>query len=483
MERLTLVLSVAIAALAYFAWQQTTLFDSFFLPSIRDVKAELSQQLSQSSALYIRGDSGFEAASERWENYAAPQYQALVEPSTEEDVQAVVKYANEHSLPFLTVGGGHAWTTKLKGAENGIGISLRKMKKTEMNTDGKSARLGGGLKSGEAEKFFSSHGKRSLTGGCECTGMMGVALGGGHGLLQGQYGLLADQILEARLVLANSTAVTVSADENPDLYWAIRGAGQNFGIVTEYSYKVYDMPPVDNWVVMTFIYTNDKIEELYREVNALTKNGTDPVVIQRLIYEGLLAEVEKYAPPFRELGPIFTNTQEVKYSGLSEALGYAEDSVGCARGSLFQGFPITLQKYSLQAQRAAYEKFDNLLANNEDFRRSWMIFEGYSHQAVRKVNEEETSVADRLGNYITSTSIMYSKAENNALATRAGAEIRKILRDGSGEKNAQVYIGYGTGDEKTEEIYGYDEKRIQKLRELKKLYDPKGRFSFYAPIV
>ena len=93
-------------------------------------------------------------------------------------------------------------------------------------------------------------------------------LGGGHGWLQGQYGLLADNLISARLVLANGTAVTASGQENPDLFWALRGAGHNFGILTSFEYKIYDRTPQnENWWLETFIFTGDKLEDLYAEVN------------------------------------------------------------------------------------------------------------------------------------------------------------------------------------------------------------------------
>jgi FAD/FMN-containing dehydrogenase len=101
-------------------------------------------------------------------------------------------------------------------------------------------------------------------------------LGGGHGLLQGHYGLLSDNLVSARLVLPNATALTVSADSNPDLFWAIRGAGHNFGIVTEFTYKIYDVPPDDSWVVEFFIYTGDKVEALYEQLNILAADGPLP---------------------------------------------------------------------------------------------------------------------------------------------------------------------------------------------------------------
>lgn len=102
---------------------------------------------------------------------------------------------------------------------------------------------------------------------------MGVALGGGHGTLQGHYGLLADQIVAARVVLANGKVVTVSKKKNSDLFWALRGAGHNFGIVTEVTYKVYDAPAEDNWLVKTFIYLPDQIGAFYEIANKAIANG------------------------------------------------------------------------------------------------------------------------------------------------------------------------------------------------------------------
>jgi hypothetical protein len=114
-----------------------------------------------------------------------------------------------------------------------------------------------------------------VTGVCECTGMLSPILGGGHGWLQGHYGLIADQLIEARLVLANGTAVTVSSTLNPDLFWALRGAGHNFGVVTEFKVKIYDAPST-TWTYDEFIFTHDKLEALYEQFNRLHNNGTQP---------------------------------------------------------------------------------------------------------------------------------------------------------------------------------------------------------------
>ena len=109
-------------------------------------------------------------------------------------------------------------------------------------------------------------------------------LGGGHGILQGRYGLLADQLISARTVLANGSAILVSAESNPDLFWGIRGAGHNFGVVTEFEYKIYDVEERKNWAYESFIFTHDKVEELYTKVNIMTNNGTQPVELLNWSY-------------------------------------------------------------------------------------------------------------------------------------------------------------------------------------------------------
>jgi FAD/FMN-containing dehydrogenase len=96
-------------------------------------------------------------------------------------------------------------------------------------------------------------------------------LGGGHGYLQGQHGLVTDQLVEARMVLADGKAVTVSQNSYPDLFWGIRGAGHNFGIVTESKHKIYDVLPNSTWAYEAFTFTGDKLEALYSLTNEMLK--------------------------------------------------------------------------------------------------------------------------------------------------------------------------------------------------------------------
>ena len=124
-----------------------------------------------------------------------------------------------------------------------------------------------------------------VTGICECVGISAPVLGGGHGWLQGQYGLMADQVVSARLLLPNGELVTVSKNSNPDLFWAIRGAGHNFGLVMEWEYRVYDnSAPL--WSYEIFVFSGDKLEALYNLANKVLLDQPP-----ELIYWGYIIKV------------------------------------------------------------------------------------------------------------------------------------------------------------------------------------------------
>lgn len=112
----------------------------------------------------------------------------------------------------------------------------------------------------------------SVTGTCECVGLLGPMLGGGHGFVQGYHGLAADSLIEARVILANGSIVTTSSTKNPDLFWALRGAGHNFGIVTEVKSKIYDVPDDDIWYYEKFVYSGDSIEQVFGQLDKVKRN-------------------------------------------------------------------------------------------------------------------------------------------------------------------------------------------------------------------
>lgn len=164
---------------------------------------------------------------------------------------------------------------------HGIAISLSQLTGVEVAPDGQTAVIGGGVRARNLTDALWAAGKQTVTGTCECVGYLGPALGGGHGWLQGRHGLVADQMVAANLVLANGSLVTVTRDAQQDLFWALRGAGHNFGIVTSVTAAIYDIEHPD-YAISTLLFSGDQVEDVYQLANDLwypNQNGSSSMPV------------------------------------------------------------------------------------------------------------------------------------------------------------------------------------------------------------
>ncbi|KAK1979065.1 hypothetical protein LZ30DRAFT_192823 [Colletotrichum cereale] len=163
---------------------------------------------------------------------------AIIRPRTEAEVSAVVREVCAQSIPFGIRSGGHDFHAAQAQGRDGVIVDLRGMDSIAIAEDKKSARIGGGTLSIRLSKFLQQHKLLTPHGWYPTVSVAGWALGGGYGYSSAFYGLGADQILGARVVLADGK--TVDTDDHPDLLWALRGAGNgNFGIVVELRVKLY----------------------------------------------------------------------------------------------------------------------------------------------------------------------------------------------------------------------------------------------------
>lgn len=185
-------------------------------------------------------------------------------------------------LPFLAYDGVHGSLTTLGKMDSGIAISLAPLSSVEVAADGRTATIGGGTMSKTVTDELWAAGKQTVTGTCECVSYMGPGLGGGHGWLQGHHGLIGDQWVSLNIVLADGSAKTV--DDDSDLWWALDGAGHNFGIVTSVTAKVFDIEH-RNWAIETITFRGDQVEAVYRAANEhLTRDGEQPVDVVNWSY-------------------------------------------------------------------------------------------------------------------------------------------------------------------------------------------------------
>lgn len=183
MGRSTIAIAIAslVAVIAYFA-NFTTLFSSEWIPfldpatlqhnkphHIATIASTLGPQLSTNAQIHLPGSAGFNGSTERWNSNITPTFAVVVEVATEADVQATIRWANDASLPFLAVTGGHGVVQSLNDFRDGVGIWIRKMKDMEVLEGGHAARIEGGMLSGELVHELWEAGK--MTGECFCGAM------------------------------------------------------------------------------------------------------------------------------------------------------------------------------------------------------------------------------------------------------------------------------------------------------------------------
>ncbi|KAF2261385.1 FAD-binding domain-containing protein [Lojkania enalia] len=497
------------------SWLPSSSSPAFFELSPRE--AELSLASKQISTGLSVGANIVLPNSARWPDMVSrgsyprvsPSYDALIEVATEEDVQLVVSVAARYDIPFLVVTGAHGWTKSLNRLQGGIQINMRKLNSIALNSNGKTATIGGGTLQWETIRALFAKNKIAVTGLCECVSVIGPLLGGGHSYLQSQFGFASDNLVSARIILANGTLVEASSTENADLFWALRGAGHNFGVVTSFVVKVYDIPTNDQWTLYSFIYKGDQLEALFDQVNELdAPNATrpsrlittgvlarvpfldaNPVFIYHVVIEGTESDLEPWAAPFKALSPISTTlSRDINYVELYTTTGNNLDSAVCKRNENILGSGVTLPKWDNAGLRKAYNIFSNMTADPR-FKSSAVLFENYGMNGVQKIDPRSSAVAvEERMHPVLSTPIIWYEGDseaNHATAYTYASKIRDALYEGVIQANGKrhTYVNYAIGDEPKQEVYGYEDWRWEKLTGLKRTWDPMNRFRFYNPIV
>lgn len=204
------------------------------------------------------------------------------------DVVRAVGFAREHGLLVAVRGGGHNGPG-LSLCEDGLVIDLQDLRGVRVDPEARTVRVGGGCRWGEVDHATHVFGLATVSGIISTTGVAGLTLGGGHGHLTRKYGLTIDSLLEADVVLADGRFVTANASSHPELFWALRGGGGNFGVVTSFLFRLH---PVSTVNAGPMLWSLDDAPEVMRTYRERLPAATDDL-------SGFLAMMQvPPAPPF-----------------------------------------------------------------------------------------------------------------------------------------------------------------------------------------
>jgi hypothetical protein len=210
-------------------------------------------------------DAGYEEARQVYNAMIDRHPALLARCAGPDDVARVVDFARENDVLLAVRGGGHNGAG-LGTCDGGVVIDLTGLKQIEVDPGARTVRVGGGCTWGEVDAATNEHGLATPSGIISTTGVGGLTLGGGMGHLSRKCGLTIDNLLEAEVVLASGERVRAAEDENADLFWAIRGGGGNFGVVTSFLFRLHEVGTVFGGPTFWDIDQSAEVLSAYREL-------------------------------------------------------------------------------------------------------------------------------------------------------------------------------------------------------------------------
>lgn len=391
------------------------------------------------------------------------------------DVQAALAFGRAEGLPIAVRGGGHN-AAGLSSSEGGLVIDLSTMNGVEVDPDVRVARAGGGTTWAQFDAATQVHGLATTGGAISTTGVGGLTLGGGIGWLMRTYGLACDGLIAAEIVAADGEVLNATADEHPELLWALRGGGGNFGIVTTFTFRLHPLTDVLGGLL---VHPAERAGDLLR----FYRNSTSQAPDELTLFAGLMTSpdgmpisalischagepdrAERDMEPIRAFGPpLADQITRVPYTA--------------QQAMLDEGFPSGLQVYWKSHFLTGLEDaaIDILVDHFERITSplSAILLEQLGG-AVARVGVDDTAFRYRNAPYnlaVISRWTDPAEADRHIAWTRELFEAMRPFAEG-------VYVNYLSADEAPDRVISaYGAETYAHLAEIKATYDPDNVFA------
>jgi FAD/FMN-containing dehydrogenase len=228
------------------------------------------------------GEHGWNDAVAIWNGMVAKSPALVLQPISAYDVAAAVGFARDHGLLVSIKGGGHN-IAGISIAEGGLTLDLSGMREVAVDPDAKLARVGPGCLLGEIDQATQVHGLATVLGFVSETGVAGLTLGGGFGYLTRRFGWTVDNLAEVEVVTADGQVRTANRDQHPELFWALRGGGGNFGVVTRFTFRLHQVgPTITGGLIVWSAERADEVLAAYRDLTESAPRELTAATIVRL---------------------------------------------------------------------------------------------------------------------------------------------------------------------------------------------------------
>jgi FAD/FMN-containing dehydrogenase len=429
----------------------------------------------------VGGEAGYDEARRVWNGNVDRRPAVIVRCLGPADVQQAVNFARALGLLVSVRGGGHS-APGYGTNDGGVVIDLSPMKGIRVDPDARTVNAQGGVLWRELDHETQAFGLATTGGTVSNTGIAGLTLGGGLGWLMGKHGLTVDNLLSADVVMVDGTFQRASATENPDLFWALRGGGGNFGVVTSFEYRLHPVSTVLGGLVLYPLAQAREVLRFYRDFcrtlpdeaeaysGLLTSPDGVPVAAMILGYNGPIEEGTKVLAPARAFGkPVADLVGPMPYTARQTMLDQGNAVHGLHR-YWRSAFTEEIPDHLIDALVEAAAAFSSPLS-------AFIFF--YMHGAATRVSPAATAFAARRPQWDFDAIGQWT---DGAGSPRHIDWVRAIWNRVEPHLQGHAYVNHLAADDQPEKVRASFGENYARLRQLKAVYDPRNLFRMNANI-